>query len=87
MSILLDGTLADRLTDALIANDLPYALTVQHLQSDNDPFNPTTTWVDHDCTGFLDTFAARDIDGTLILATDVKAFVICSSIDLSLIHI
>lgn len=83
MSILLDGTLADRLVSRLVAAGLPYALTVQHLESDNDQFNPTTTWVDHACTGFLDTFAARDIDGTLILATDVKAFVVCSSLDIT----
>lgn len=83
MSILLDGTLAARLTDALVAADLPYAITVQHLESDEDPFNPTTTWVDHDCTGWLDTFDARDIDGTLILQTDRKAFVILSSLDMT----
>ncbi|MBN9007336.1 MAG: hypothetical protein J0H40_18220 [Rhizobiales bacterium] len=82
MSILTDGTLATRLTDALVAADLPYALTVQHLESDDDPFNPTTTWVDHDCTGWVDDYSAHDVDGTLILQTDRKAFVLTSSIDI-----
>ena len=83
MSILLDGSLAARLTDALVATDLPYSLVVQHQESDGDPFNPTLVWVDHDCTGWLDTFDANDIDGTLIKATDVKAFVILSSLDMT----
>ena len=54
MSILTDGTLAARLTDALAAADIPYSLTVQHLETDDDPFNPTTTWVDHAAQGWLD---------------------------------
>ncbi|WP_319798774.1 hypothetical protein [Nitrobacter sp.] len=83
MSILTDGSLAARLTDALVAADLPYSIKVQHLESDDDPFNPTTTWVDHACTGWLDTFDARDIDDTLILQTDRKAFVVASSIDIT----
>lgn len=83
MSILLDGSLAERLTDALVAADLPYAITVQHQESDGDPFNPTFVWIDHECTGWLDSFDAHDIDGTLILQTDRKAFIILSSLDMT----
>lgn len=82
MSILLDGSLAQTLTDALIAHDLPYALKVQHLESNGDPFNPETVWVDHACMGWVDDYAAQDVDGTLIRQTDRKAFVLCSSLDI-----
>lgn len=82
MSILLDGSLAQTLTDALIAHDLPYALKVQHLESNGDPFNPETVWVDHACTGWVDDYSQQDKAGTLIQANDRKAFVVCSSLDI-----
>lgn len=83
MSILTDGTLADILAGALIANDLPYPLVVQHLESDGDPFNPTTTWVSHACSGFVDDYSLQDKAGTLIEANDRKVFILCSSLDLT----
>ncbi|WP_439925532.1 hypothetical protein [Nitrobacter sp. JJSN] len=75
-----DGTLAARLTFSLQAADIPYDVAVVRSESDGDPFNPTLTDVTHNCTGWLDTFSAHDIDGTLILQTDRKAFVLASSI-------
>ncbi|ABE62949.1 hypothetical protein Nham_2154 [Nitrobacter hamburgensis X14] len=82
MSILLDGSLAARLTDALVAADLPYALTVQHGVDNGDPFNPETTWVDHSCTGWVDDYSLQDKAGTLIQVNDRKVFILCNSLDL-----
>lgn len=79
MSILLDGQLADILSDALIANDLPYPVVIRRTETDSDPFNPSTTIVDYPASGWSDTYAARDVDGTLIRSTDTRAFVLCNS--------
>jgi hypothetical protein len=83
MSILTDGTLADRLTDALIAADLPYDVAIVRQESNGDPFNPELTDVTHACSGWVDDYAAHDVDGTLILQSDRKAFVLCSSLDIT----
>jgi hypothetical protein len=82
MSILLDGSLAQTLTDALIAHDLPYALTVRRTESNGDPFNPEQVTTDYAASGWVDDYAAQDVDGTLIRQTDRKAFVLCSSLDI-----
>lgn len=83
MSILTDGTLAARLADALALNDIPCDVAIVRQESDGDPFNPVVTDVTHNCQGWSDTYAARDIDGTLIRQSDVKAFVLCSSLDIT----
>jgi hypothetical protein len=83
MSILTDGSLAARLTDALAAADIPYDVVIQRTETDDDPFNPTTTVVDHAASGWSDSYDARDIDGTLIRQSDVKAFILCSSLDIT----
>lgn len=84
MSVLLDGTLAARLADALVAADLPYDVAIVRTETDDsDPFNPETTDVTHTASGWCDTYDARDIDGTLIRQSDVKAFILCSSLDIA----
>ncbi len=80
MSILTDGSLAERLTFSLQAADIPYDVAVVRSESDGDPFNPELIDVTHDCSGWSDSYDARDIDGTLIRQSDVKAFVLCSSL-------
>ncbi|MEH6950615.1 hypothetical protein V4R08_04605 [Nitrobacter sp. NHB1] len=78
-----DGTLATRLSAALNSAGIPYGLTLQHQESDNDPFNPTVTWVDHDAQGWVDNYSQQDLTGTLIQANDRKVFIVCSSLDLT----
>lgn len=84
MTSILDGELADILTDALIAERIPHSLSVRRTETDNsDPFNPTTVTVDYAAQGWLDTYHASDIDGTRIRTTDVKAFLVTSSVSIA----
>lgn len=84
MSILTDGSLASRLIARLVAAGLPYGVVIRRTETDNsDPFNPGTTIVDYTASGWIDTFDARDIDGTLIKSSDVKAFVLTSSVSVT----
>lgn len=79
-SILTDGSLAARLTAALNAHSIPYTVTIVRQESDGDPFNPVIVDVQYTASGWSDTYSARDVDGTLIKASDVRAFVLCDSL-------
>lgn len=83
MSILSDGSLASRLIARLVAAGLPYSVVIRRTETSDDPFNPETTIVDYTASGWIDTFDARDVDGTLIKASDVKAFVLTSSVSVT----
>jgi len=84
MNSILQGDLASLLTDALEAERIPYPLAIRRTELDtSDPFNPGSHDVDYAAQGWLDTYAATDIDGTLIRTTDVKAFALCSSITIT----
>lgn len=83
MVSILEGQLADILTSRLQAAGIPFDVAIVRNETDDDPFNPTTATVDYTASGWLDTYAAQDIDGTLIKASDVRAFVVCSSCDIT----
>jgi hypothetical protein len=82
MPSILSGSLAERLSDALTSAEIPFPLTVQHGESNQDPFNPEIVWVDHDCSGWLDDYSLQDKAGTLIQVNDRKVFILCNSLDL-----
>lgn len=78
----LDSELATILTDALSAFDIPYALTITRNEVSGPPFDPVITPIAHSCQGWRDQYSAQDLINTAILATDVKAFVVASSLDI-----
>lgn len=84
MNSILQGELASLLTDALEAERIPYPLAIRRTETDtSDPFNPGSHDVDYPAQGWLDQYAATDIDGSLIRTTDVKAFLVTSSVSIA----
>lgn len=83
MSIL-EGELAAALTAALIDANVPYAITITREVATgpaDPPWEPPPTdVVDYDCQGWVDAYTADEIDGTLILQSDVKVIVLLSTI-------
>lgn len=47
---------------------------LRRMESDNDPFNPSQTPVDHVCTFAVLDYAKKDVDGTLIRQTDQMVY-------------
>lgn len=82
MSILDDGSLATTLTDALSAFDIPMACVVTRMVESGPPFDPVLTPVPHACQGWRDTYSAQDLANSSILMTDIKVFVVASSLDI-----
>lgn len=79
MSIL-ESELADTLTDALIAFDIPLACIVTRDEISGPDFDPTLTPVDYAAMGWRDTYSAAERLDSSVLVTDVKVFVIASSV-------
>lgn len=82
MSIL-DGSLATELTDALSAFDIPMACVVTRNEVSGPPFDPTITPVAHPCSGWVDNYAQLDHVDSAVQINDRKAFVLCSSLDIT----
>jgi hypothetical protein len=81
---ILDGELADELTDALDAAGIPYAATVTRmLPGDGPSHNPGPSTPDpHACQGWVDEYDQDHRDGTLIQANDRKVIIVASSLDI-----
>ncbi|KIZ37085.1 MULTISPECIES: hypothetical protein [Rhodopseudomonas] len=77
---ILDGDLADQLTDALIAADIPQSavLTVQELSGPE--WDPTYTDVPYDCLGWVDNYAQIDHVDSSVQVNDRKVYVLCSTL-------
>lgn len=74
---ILTGYIHDRLSDALANADIPYDVAIVRQTSDGDPFNPELIDVTHAASsGWSDSYSARDVDGTLIRQSDVKAYIL-----------
>lgn len=84
MTSILEGEMAAALTDALIAANVPYAITIVRSmpgEVDPEPGEPgTPVVVNYDSQGWTENFSTEDIDGTLILVTDLRAIVLLSTI-------
>ncbi|SDJ34082.1 hypothetical protein SAMN05216338_104665 [Bradyrhizobium sp. Rc2d] len=83
MSILDDGSLATTLTDALSAFDIPMACTITRMEESGPPFDPVITPVDHACMGWIDNYTQLDHVDSAVQINDRKAFVLCSSLDIT----
>lgn len=82
MSIL-DSELADTLTDALSAFDIPQSCVVTRTTLSGPPFDPTTTTTDYDCVGWRDTYSAMEHANNTVLMSDVKIYVVASSLSIT----
>lgn len=84
MSIL-EGDLAEAVTAALTDAGVPYSVTVTRTVP-GEP-DPETPWIPGEpvitpyaCQGWVDAYTAEDIDGTVILSTDVKVIVLLQTL-------
>ncbi|MET4254055.1 hypothetical protein [Bradyrhizobium sp. LA6.7] len=78
MSIL-DSELADTLTEALNAFDIPQACIITRQEVSGPPWDPTLTPVDYAAMGWRDTYSAAEHLDSTVLVQDVKAYIIASS--------
>ena len=79
MSIL-DGYLADQLTDALTAADIPMACVVTVQETSGPDYDPTITYVPYACSGWVDTYSTLDHVDSAVLVNDRKIFIVASSL-------
>lgn len=80
MSIL-EGELAQTITDALLDADIPYGVTITRtVPGEPDPETPWIPGEDtvtaYECMGFTETFEADFISGGLVQANDVKVVIL-----------
>jgi hypothetical protein len=82
---ILDGDMAAALTDALMSANVPYALTIT--RSVPGTPDPTTPWIpgtptleNYDARGWEENYSGDEIDGTVILSTDMRIVVLAATI-------
>ena len=85
MSIL-DGDIAEQITDALTNAGLPLDVTLVRTTpgtpDPNEPWNPgTPTTTNYECRGWTDRFTEEWQAGTAILAGDVRIFILATTLD------
>lgn len=84
MASILEGELADEVTAALDAADVPYAITVTRTVPGGpgeNPWDPPTddTTVDYPCRGWVENYDDDNVNGTLIDARDVRVMILTTS--------
>jgi hypothetical protein len=66
-----------------VAADVPAAATITRTETSGPPYDPTIVDVPYACSGWLDQYAAHDVDGTRIRVDDRRAFILCSSLTIT----
>jgi len=79
----LDDQLAEFLTDALIAFDIPQACVVTRSEMGGDPAEPTIITTPHSCEGWVDTYQASERIDDSVLVSDRKVFVVASTLSIT----
>lgn len=87
MSIL-EGELAQTITDALLDADIPYTVTINRTEPGApDPETPwipgDPTLVAYECMGFTEQFSADYISGGLVQADDVRVVILATTLAIS----
>jgi hypothetical protein len=86
MTSILDGELAEALSDALTNAGLPLDVIVTRTTTtdpNNTPWDPSddvVTTTDYPCSGWPDAYTADELANTLIQSTDIKVFIIVSTL-------
>lgn len=83
--MILDGDLAEAVAAALTDAGVPYAVVVTRTTAGAS--DPSTPWIPgapvvtpYACRGWADAYLADEIDGALILASDLKVIVLLPTI-------
>lgn len=86
MSIL-EGEIAEIVSDGLEAADVPYDITITR-KTPGSTQPPYTAWnrgpptiADHPCRGWVDDYSARQRDGTIIKINDRKVIILVPSLE------
>lgn len=88
MVSILEGELADLVTEALEAERVPVAITITRtVRGEPDPARPwqpgASVITDYACRGWTETYAYDAVDGRLIDTHDVKVVVLTASITIT----
>ena len=84
MSSILEGELAETISEALIDADIPYAVTITRTEDvGGPPWDPVTEDVEYACQGFTEEYTALELSGTLIQAHDVKVVVLAPTLTIT----
>ncbi len=79
MSIL-DGYLAEQLSDALINADIPQSAVVTVQETSGPVWDPIITDVPYACSGWVDNYATIDHVDSNVQVNDRKVFIIASTL-------
>lgn len=79
MSIL-DEYIRGELQDALQTWEIPSSAVITRMELSGPPWDPVSTPTDHPCQAWRDTWTAEDLADSRVLATDVKAYVVATSL-------
>jgi hypothetical protein len=77
---ILDGDLAELLTDALTAFDIPMDCVVTRSESSGPPWDPVMTPVPYAASGWIDQYAAAEHVDSNVLVSDRKVYVVTASL-------
>lgn len=80
--------IAAQITDTLTSADILTALAVRRStfvpnpETPWDPSSGTTEELDHACSGWVDTYAQSDVNGSTIQQGDRRVFILASTLDI-----
>lgn len=77
---ILDGSLAEQITDALIGADIPQSASVTVQETSGPIWDPIITNVSYSCSGWVDTYSTIDHVDSNVQQNDRKVFVIKSTL-------
>lgn len=77
---ILTGYLAEQLTDALTAFDIPMSCVVTRQETTGPEWDPVFSDVPYACNGWTDTYEAAEHVDSSILVNDRKVYVVASTL-------
>jgi len=77
---ILDGALAEQITDALIGADIPRSAVVTAQETSGPPWEPVITDVPYSCSGWVDNYATTDHVDSNVQVNDRKVFIVASTL-------
>jgi hypothetical protein len=77
---ILDSDLAEQLTDALTAFDIPQDAVVTTQESSGSPWEPIITNIPHACSGWVDDYSTLERVNSNIELNDRRIYIIASTL-------
>ena len=86
MVSILEGELAETISEALIDADIPYDVVVtREVPGDGPAYDPgPSTYTDYSCKGFTEAFDADYISGGLVQSNDLKVVILAPTLEITL---